>query len=307
MSRRQSIAVVILASSALAARAHARIPQAKAAPVAVVEARTGSASGTVKSATGTIAPTFATAYVVRDSQHPRQKLVELLLTETAVNPAPLRDALDPNVVAINLPELRDRNYVLLWVAADGSVRMNATYSKTMTQYVNDSSGGLKGEFTTNTPTKVEGRIYSPAPLKTVDGPTYTIDVKFSADVIPALTGTPLPAGGGDPGQAFLALTDAVAKKNWNGIKAGLSPKILPSYDQSYNTPAENLASAVDILSARIPIAKAKVTGGFLVSPTVAVIEFEGERFGTTWVEVARMEKTGAAWQFVDSAPVGMIR
>ena len=267
----------------------------------------GPASGAVKSATGTISPKFAVAYVVRDSEHPRQTVVEILLTETAVDPAPLREALDPHVTAINLPGLNDRNYLLLWVGANGSVSMNATYSKTMTQYVNDSSGGLKGEFTTNTPAKIDGRIYAPAPLKTMDGPTYTIDVKFSADVMPALTGTPLPAGGAEPGKAFMAFLDAITKKNWAGIKAGLSPKILPGFDRSYNTPAENLSSAVDILSAQLPISKAKVTGGFLVSPSVAVIEFQGERFGTAWVEIARMEKTGAAWQYVESAPVGMIR
>lgn len=305
--RGQSIAIAVFAVTALVTPTHARIGQAKAAPVGVVEARAGAASGTVQSATGTITPKFATAYVVRDSEHPRQNIVELLLTETAVNPAALRDQLDPHVMAINLPELQDRNYLLLWVAANGSVRMNATYSKTMTQYVNDSAGGLKGEFTTNTPAKIEGRIYAPSPLKTMGGPTYTVDVKFSADVIPSLTGTPLPAGGGDPGAAFLAFADAITKKNWNGIKAGMSPKILPGYDRSENTPAENLASAVDILSARLPITKAKVTGGFQVSPSVAVIEIEAERFGTTWVELARMEKTGTAWQWVDAVPVGMIR
>lgn len=270
-------------------------------------AEAGPASGTVKSATGTISPKFATAFVVRDSQHPRQTVVELLLTEVAVNPAPLHDALDPHALAINLDELRDRNYVLLWVAPNGSVKMNATYSKTMTQYINDSEGGLKGEFTSNTPAKIDGRIYAPAPLKTMDGPTYTIDVKFSADVIPALTGTSLPAGGGEAGKALVAFLGAITKKDWSAIKAGLSPKILPSYDRDYNTAAENASSAVDILNARITVAKAKVTGGFQVSPTVAVLELEGERFGTPWVSLVRMVKTGAVWQYEESVPVGMIR
>jgi hypothetical protein len=270
-------------------------------------ANAGPASGTVKSATGTISPKFATAYVVRDSRHPRQTTVELLLTEVVVDPASLKDDLDRHMTAINLDPLRDRNYLLLWVDPDGTVRMNATYSKTMTQYINDTAGGLKGEFTTNTPAKIDGRIYSPSPLKTMDGPTYTIDVKFTADVIPAPTGTALPAGGGDPGKAFTAFLAAITKKDWTGIKGGLSPKTLPGFDRSYNTPAENLSSAVDILNARIPMAKAKVTGGVQVSPTVAVLDLEGERFGTPWLSLVKMVKTGAVWQFEESAPVGMIR
>ncbi len=270
-------------------------------------AAAGPASGTVKSATGTISPKFATAYVVRDQRDPRKTIVEVLLSEVAVDPAPLRDDLDRHVTAINLDELRDGNYVLFWIAADGSVRMNATYSKTMTQYLTDSTDGLKGEFTANTPSKIDGRIYSPRPLATMDGPTYTVDVTLSADVMPALGGTALPAGGGDPGKALAAFLGAITSKNWNGIKAGLSPKALPTFDQDDNTPEENLSSAVDILNARLPVAKAKVTGGIQTSPTAAVLELQGERFGTTWLALVRMVKTGAVWQFEESAPVGMIR
>ena len=273
----------------------------------VTASAAGPASGTVKSATGTISPKFATAYIVRDQRNPRQSIVELILTDVAVNPAPLRDDLDRHMTAINLDELRDRNYVLLWVAADGSVRMNSTYSKTMTQYIDDSTSGLKAEMTTNTPAKIEGRVFAPTPLKGMNGATYTVDVKFSADVIPALTGTPLPAGGGDPGKALTTFLTAIAKKDWAGIKGGLSPKTLPNFDHSYDTPAENLSSAVDILNARLLVTKTKITGGMQISPTVALLEVEGERFGTMWLGFVKMVKTGAVWQFEESAPIGMLR
>src|SRR5436190_6907636 len=170
-------------------------------------AAAGPASGSVTSPTGTIAPKQAIAYVVRDMRNARNTRVEILLTDVPVNATSLKDNLDPHVTAINFNELNDRNYLLLWVNGS-TVSMNATYSKTMTQYLNDTSGGLKSEFTTNTPTKIEGRVYSAAPFKTMSGESYTIDVKFVADVVPAPTGTALPAGGGDPGTAlttFLAV------------------------------------------------------------------------------------------------------
>jgi hypothetical protein len=232
----------------------------------------GPASGSVTSRTGTISPKQAVGYVVRDQRNARNTQIELLLTEVPVNAAGLHDQLDPHVVAINFDELRDRNYLLLWVSPNGTVSMNATYSKTMTQYINDTSGGLKAELTTNTPTKVEGRVYSPSPLKTMDRPTYTIDVKFSADVIPALSGTALPAGGGDAGKALTTWAAAVTKKDWPGIKADLSPNVLPMYDRDYDTPKEKADSASDILSARMPITKMKVNGGMLINPTTRDIE-----------------------------------
>jgi hypothetical protein len=270
-------------------------------------AEAGPASGTVKSATGTISPKQAIAYVVRDSRNARNTRVELLLTDVPVDAATLRDDLDPHATAINFKELADRNYLLLWVGTDGAVSMNATYSKTMTQYINDTSGGLKAELTTNSPTKIEGRVYSGAPLKTMDGPTYTIDVKFSADIVVPPAGTPLPAGGGEPGKALTAFLDAIAKKNWTNIKAGLSPKQLPGFDRSYNTPAENAASAVDILTAWFPMTNRKVAGGTLLNPAMAVLELEGERFGSRSLSLVRMVKTGAAWQFDEAGPAGSLR
>ena len=273
----------------------------------VSSAFAGPASGTVKTSTGAITVKQAIAYTVRDSRNPRAWRTEVLLTDVPVDAASLRGDLDPHVRAINFEALKDRNYLLLWINAEGAVTMNATYSKTMTQYINDGSGGLKGEFSTNTAARIDGRVFAPSPLKAMGNETYTIDVKFSAEVIPALTGTALPAGGGDPGKAFTALMGAIAKKNWNGIKGGLSPATLPSFDKDYNTPAENLSSAIDILKAWLPLDKAKVTGGVQVSDTDAVLEMEGERFGSRQLTLVRMTKTGAAWQFRESVTAGMLR
>lgn len=267
----------------------------------------GPASGTVTSPKGTISPKQAVGYVVRDQRNARNTQIELLLTEVPVNAASLHDQLDPHVVAINFDELRDRNYLLLWVSPAGTIGMNATYSATMTQYINDTSAGLKAELTTNTPTKVEGRVYSPSPLKTMDGPTYTIDVKFSADVIPALSGTALPAGGGEAGKALTTWAAAVTKKDWSGIKAGLSPNVLPMYDRDYDTPKEKADSASDILSARMPMTKMKVSGGLLINPTMAVLEVEADRFGTRVLELVKMVKTGGVWQYEESVPAGSLR
>lgn len=270
-------------------------------------AHAGPASGVVTSKTGVIEPKHAIAYVVRDARNARTTHVEILLTDVPVDAASLSGQLDPHMTAINLEALRDRNYLLLWVAADGTVSMNATYSETMTQYMNDSAGGLSSALTANTPVKVGGRVFAKAPFKTMNGDTYSIDVTFTADVVPPVTGAPLPAGGAEAGQALTGLLRAVAKKDWNGIKAGLAPDALPMFDKSYNTPAENAASAADLFAAWLPLEKLKVTGGMLVTPTTAVLHVEGIRFGSGWLSIVRMVKTGAAWQFAESVPGGMLR
>ena len=219
----------------------------------------------------------------------------------------MQGMLDPHMIAINLDALRDRNYILLFVRADGWVGMNATFSKGMTQFLNDTTGGLKAEFTARTATRIEGHVFSPAPLKSMDGTTYTVDLRFGVDVAAPPSGTPLPAGGGDAGKALTAFLAASQKKNWAAIKSGSSPDALKMFDKSYNTPAENAESAADLLKAWIPLQKMSITGGQLRG-NVAILDVEGELFpGQLGLSLVQMVKNGTAWQFDRAARAGMVR
>jgi len=266
------------------------------------------ASGTVDvRRVGTISPKFSAGYLVRDQRNARTTQTELLLSEVAVNPTEMQGVLDPHMIAINLDALRDRNYILLFIRDDGWVGMNATFSKGMTQFLNDTVGGLKAEFTTRTPTRIEGHLFSPAPLRSMDGTTYTVDLRFGVDVAPPPAGTALPAGGGDPGKALTAFLAASQKKNWAAIKAGASPDALKMFDKSYNTPAENADDAADLLKAWIPLEKMTITGGQLRG-NVAVLDVEGELFpGQLGLSLVQLVKTGAGWQFDRAARAGMVR
>lgn len=256
---------------------------------------------------GTIKVAHGVAYVVRDQRNARTTHVEILLTDVEFDAAVVQTAFDPHMTAINLDQLDDRNYVLLWVNADGSVGMNATYAKTMTQIIDDSRGGLSVTWTTRSATRLAGRLASKGALKTMDGSTYSVDLTFEVDVPPAASGTPLPAGGGDPGQGLRALLAAADKKDWPGIRAGSSPDALKMFDRSYNTPAENAEGAADLLKAWMSTEKLNIAGGLLESPTVAVLDVEGELFpGQRALTRVRMVKGGDRWQFDRAARAGMV-
>jgi hypothetical protein len=256
---------------------------------------------------GAISPTFSAGFIVRDQRNARTSQTEIMLSEVAIDPTEMQHAFDPHMVAINLDALKDRNYILLFIRADGRVAMNATFSKTMTQFLNDSDDGLKVDFTARTATRVDGHVYSAAPLKTMDGTTYTVDVRFGVDISAPPAGTALPAGGGDPGKALTAFLAAAQKKNWPAIKAGSSPDALKMFDKSYNSPAENADSAADLLKAWIPSQKMKVAGGE-VRGDVAVLDVEGELFaGQFGLSRVQMVKTGAVWQFDRAARAGLVK
>ena len=275
--------------------------------VSVGIASAGQASGSVKVETvGTISPTDAAAYVVRNSRNARTTRVELLLSDLPVEATEVQAALDPHLAAINLDRLKGHDYVLLWVDADGTVTMNATFSRTMTQMLNDTNSGLEVELAANTPSRIEGHVFSPKPVKTVSGTIYSVDLRFAADVPPPIAGRPLPAGGGDPGKALTALLSAVARKNWPAIRAASSPAALKMFEASYNTPAENAKSAADLLQVWLPARKLKIARGQLRGD-VAILDVEGEIFqGQLGLSLVQMVRTGGVWQFERAARAGML-
>ena len=176
-------ALLVVASPALAGDAKGRF---------VVKGKTS----------GTIAPTHAAAYSTHDARDRRNKVVEVLLTDVAIDVDAAVAALQPHIQVINQDVLDDRNYVLLWVAADGHVSMNATFSKTMTQFLDKVGDSLKATLTVNTPERVAGRLFTESPVSTMSGDSYTVDLTFDTAVTRPPAGTALDAGGGAPGKAL---------------------------------------------------------------------------------------------------------
>lgn len=256
---------------------------------------------------GTIAPTHAAAFVTRDPRDARNRVVEVALTEAAIDIDAAIATLQPHTHVINQDVLDDRNYVLLWIASDGHISMNATFGKTMTQFVDKVGESLKATLTVNTPDRVAGRLFTSAPVTTMGGETYTVDLTFDTAVTRTPAGTPLGAGGGAPGKTLTALLAAVKTQQWPAIKAALAPSALATFDKSYNSPEENASSIADILQAWLPKGGLTITGGELRGDT-ADLDVEGEMFpGTSALYLARLRQVDGTWLFDSAGMVGMLR
>ena len=258
---------------------------------------------------GDITPKVAAAVVVRDQFNPRQSRIEVILSATAVDVAKAVADLSPHTVVINDPALKDTNYVLLWIGSDGQVSMNATFSKTMTQFVDRTSadGAMRAQLTTNTPDKVAGRIFTSAPIKTLSGSTYTVDLTFSAPVARGPSGTALPAGGGEPGKALLRFLAARQKKDWPALKAALSPAATERFVKSYNNDKENLADTLETLNFWLPAKGVTISGGTLTGD-VAVLDVEGVlASGVKALTLVRLVRQPSGWLFDSASMAGMLQ
>ena len=256
---------------------------------------------------GSITPKVSAAYIVRDQFNPRQTEVEVILSTAAVDVEKAVADLSPHQVVINDPALKDTNYVLVWIGGDGKVSMNATFSETMTQFLDRTNDGtLKAELTTNTPEKVAGRIFTAAPVKTMGGSTYTVDLTFSAPVAKPPAGTALPAGGGEPGQALTTFFAARQQKDWTALKAALSPAMTEMFVKAYNNDQENLTDMLDTLNFWLPTGDATITGGRLTGDA-AVLEVEGKlASGVKALTLVRLIKGPDGWLFDRATMAGML-
>jgi hypothetical protein len=260
----------------------------------------GEASGEFKAGTrAPIRPKYAAAFDTRDQRDARKHCVEVVLSDVPIDTAAAIAELEPHSNVINQSALRDHNYVLLWVRPGDDVSMNATYSDTMTQFIDMTSETLKAQMTSNTPDRVAGRLFTPKPVKTMDGETYSLDLTFSTDVTRLPPGTTLPAGGGEPGKALNALLTAIAKKDWAAIKANVSAKNAESFN--------DLDDALQTLGIWLPAKKkARVVGGEMRGD-VAIMDVESQFFeGQKGLYLVRMIKSGPRWVFDRATRAGLI-
>ena len=259
----------------------------------------GEASGQFKTSKRVpIRPKYAAAYESRDQRDARQRVIEVVLSEEPVDATAAVMDLDPHTSIINQSALMDHNYVLLWVRPGNDVSMNATYTENMTQFVDMTPGRLQAKIDVLTADHVSGRLYTTEPVKTMDGETYSLDLKFSTDVTRAPAGTKLPAGGGEPGKALVTLRRAIAKKNWSAIKSGVTAQRAESFS--------DLDDAIQTFAIWLPKKPGKITGGELRGDS-AILDLEGEIFeGQPGLFLVRMVKSGDKWLFDSATRAGFI-
>jgi hypothetical protein len=251
------------------------------------------------------------AFRIRDQFNPRTVETYVVLTSKPVDKAAIGASLDPYAAAINDPATLHQDFIAFSVRANGEVAVNAHVGDV--QYV-DSSGTIMGQkgslvakCSENTATRIACGVKTEKPVKAMDGPTWSMDLSFAADVISRAPGKPLAKDGGDPAKAFLALREAVGGNDLAKILALLTPREAKSYQEDWRTPAENLASAKEILDVRLP-KKPKITGGELLAADHALLEVEGEPYENGhMLYLVEMRLVDGRWVYEQSSVAGLLR
>jgi len=186
----------------------------------------------------------------------------------------------------------DGRYMALIVDADGSF--------TCINYSTGKGGGSACDsaftpaltFTRRTPERVAGRFR----LKNGDD---TADVTFDLKVESALTppGTPLPAGGGDPGRAVLAHFAAIEKNDFKALKATAQPEQRAMMEAAEKAgEAKEMFEMMRAMSPR----KVKLVGG-TVDGDDAIVDFEAVEDGKPIKGYAEVVRVNGTWYMTGSS------
>lgn len=251
------------------------------------------------------------AFRMRDQFNPRTLETHVMLTAKPVDRAAIVASLDPYTAAINDPAVMDADYIAFSVRANGEVGLNAHVGGV--QYVDTSGtimgqpGSLTANCRENTPTRIACHIKTEKPVQTLKGPAWSMDLSFEADVLSRKPGKPMAKDGEAPGKALLELRAAVGGNDLAKILSLLTPEQAKGYQEDWRTPAENLASAKEILDVRLP-KKAKITGGEMVANDHAVLEVEGEPYENGhMLYLVEMRLVDGRWVYEQSSVAGMLR
>lgn len=270
-----------------------------------------SASGGISMDGTLIAPPNVAAFRIRDTFAPRERVSFVMLTASPVERAAIAASTDPYTLAINDPAVRDADWLGFNVDAKGEVQMNARVGGV--QYVDSSGeimrqqGSLLAECSHNTPERVACHVRTREPVKSMDGPTWTLDVRFDTAVSARAAGTALPADGGEPGKAFLALLKTLEGNDLAAILDQLTEEEGEPYRAEYNTPEENLADAKQTMENKLP-KQAKITGGELVDDNFALLEVEGVPYeDARFLYEVDMRRVDGRWRLNGATIAGMFR
>ena len=234
----------------------------------------GTAAGTLKIDGTTVKLAHAIARLKPNAFDEKKKDVEVLLTDQEV---PVETFVDDDKLYAEVRSGKLLGLVLTVDEDEKPYHLSVLHPKALFQL--SGSGFFNFDPTDFSETHAAGRFFSNGEEDFMEKHKYSYDVRFAVPVqmiavpsevtIDASSGTKLPAGGGEPGKAYMAFDKAARSGNFGNMKK-LASKTNPPPDLK----PEEMKAMLELVKAMRP-SKIKVTGGF-VSGDHATLTVEGE-------------------------------
>lgn len=220
--------------------------------------------------------------------------VYLYLSARPLDVAPVLQAFDPDD-GLREQDAADAGYVRLCISADGS-ECGGYFRRRDPDENFSTSGYGELQLERNTRERITGRWVLAEPEDFMGRETYDYDLRFDVAIAPT-PGSALPAGGGEPGEAYRAWARAIAAGDIATLRRMMGE------DAEWQLPRDNPIRVKETLKS--------LRDGQPLDPEVLRGRLQGDR-ATLWVRgVDRddlpqsgrvsMQRTRDGWRFVDDA------
>jgi hypothetical protein len=253
----------------------------------------GTASGSFSVDGKTIELHFAYAMVQANPFDEKKTDTAILLTDTPLPEAAFAGVKDLETAG----RLEPHNSVLFVLDESGQAMREVVHHDALGDMSLQMSGMTHADITIKARTgdRIEGSARTKGPEDFLKH-KYEIKAQFQAlirqahrDPPPpdAKTGKKLPPGGGEPGKAYLALQDAIRRKDLTAIRKTM-PADMPDMSD------EDLRKGLEIMAAMTP-AKITIDDGY-VAGDAAVLYVSGVLEGEKQYGTVKLNRVGGAWR-----------
>jgi len=253
--------------------------------------QSGTASGSFRLHNTTTTFVAACAYRVPDDTTPGAQVTEVLLATIPLDCAAANASFDPVDTLKQQISGRKPAFVTVTVGKN-TERLDGGWESAEPYDTFGFGGQGTPKVTVNTETRTEGRYASGGPQTFFDK-TFEFDFSWAADVLGgALTGTSLPADGGEPGAAYRKYVAALAAGKIPPIRALLTKaegaSLLGDNDKD--------AAAMLKFVKKVELKTATIDGGLLRDDTAALNVSGTNWDGDTMRGRVIMRKEDGAWK-----------
>jgi hypothetical protein len=206
-------------------------------------------------------------------------------------------ALDPaNALIAQIVKAERGNFVIITLAPASHCAIFAFLDTGKQVDLGDS---FPAKATLSTASHITGDCSTAKPEKTLFGDSYEFHLAYDLPIATIPKPSALPAGGGEPGQAFVALIGAIRANDWDAAHLHLRedevPKTAPKASEKkeyFEGLALNYPKTVSVTGGRIK--------GDLAQLQIGGVKYDG---GKIKGDVA-MKKVGGTWRVVDMTLYG---
>lgn len=162
----------------------------------------------------------------QDGKDPAKPVTTVILADFKIDRPAVMEAIDSaNALMEQVTKNQGGNFVIVTLVSPEQCGVWALLGESGKQI--DLSSGFPAKTKTSSAARIAGDCSTNKPEKTAFGDAYDFQLSYDLPLMTIPKPSPVPAGGGEPGQVLLGLIKAIQASDWDGVRLHLRDQEVP--------------------------------------------------------------------------------